>query len=130
MLKALVVEDNEFFRQTIVEIFQARIPGILVEGAEDGVEARAKLERFDPDFVLIDIQLPGENGLALCRAIRELKPKISIAVYTSYDFPEYRKAADQAGADHFAVKGQTSVVELISMVRQAGGLPDPGVEKK
>jgi DNA-binding NarL/FixJ family response regulator len=104
-----------------------------VEEAEDGTEARAKAARFQPDLVLMDIQLPGENGLDLCRCIRGERPGTTVIVCTSYDLPEYREAARRCGASHFVVKGSSTIDELLSLVGCAfsvGGDVSGGVGAK
>ena len=64
----------------------------------------------------MDIRLPGEIGLELTRRIKGLLPATSIAILTTYDFPEYRDAAYQKGADSFLVKGRIAMHELAKLL--------------
>ena len=64
----------------------------------------------------MDIRLPGANGLQLTRKIKEEFPEIHIAILTDYDFPEYRQAALQFGADRFFVKNSFNYDEVEALV--------------
>jgi DNA-binding NarL/FixJ family response regulator len=67
----------------------------------------------------MDIRLPGENGLVLTAKIKAIHPDITIAILTSYNLPEYRIAAEEAGAEYFLVKGVAEAGDIIEMVRSA-----------
>jgi DNA-binding NarL/FixJ family response regulator len=89
---------------------------VAFEEAADGKETLAKIDTFRPAIVFMDIRLPGETGLKLTQKIKELFPAISIVILTSYDFPEYRDAAYQNGADAFLVKGRVTMVEIAKLL--------------
>ena len=100
----LVVEDNVFFREVFTENFKERFPDLIVEVAATGDEALQKATEHPPDLMVLDIELGGINGLDVGRRIRSAFPGIKIAMFTSYDLPEYRQAAKGFGADWFLVK--------------------------
>ena len=114
--KTLIVEDNVSFRQTLLEILTARFPSMSIEEAGDGDEALQKIDLSTPDLIFMDIKLPGENGLQLTRKIKAKYSEVVVIVLTSYDFPEYREAAFQFGANHFMVKGQSTNEEILALV--------------
>lgn len=104
MVRALIVEDNLFFREAFKTSLHEHLPSVVLEEAGSGEEA---LERFDgapPDLIFTDIRMPGMNGLELAQKIKNDFPRIRIAMVTGYDFPEYRRAASQHGVDRFFVK--------------------------
>jgi DNA-binding NarL/FixJ family response regulator len=68
-------------------------------------------------MVFMDIRLPGKNGLDLTREIKGHHPNLVISIFTSYDLPEYRKIAEEYGADHFVLKDAVSGAEIAAMVR-------------
>jgi DNA-binding NarL/FixJ family response regulator len=104
MCKTLIVEDNSTFRQMLKEILSARFPAMEISEEPDGSELFSKLDAFHPNIVLMDIRLPGENGLELTKMIKTSYPDIIVVILTSYDLPEYRQAALQNKADHFVMK--------------------------
>lgn len=87
-----------------------------IECAADGKDALAKYASFYPQLILMDIRLPGENGLELTRKIRCNNKDVIIVILTSHDAPEYRQAADRNGANYFVSKSTTSSEELMDLV--------------
>ena len=116
MVKTLIVEDNDNFRQTLRSLLDSRFPSMTIEEAREGKEALEKVHTFDPDLIFMDIKLPEESGLEVSRRIRHFNPEVKIIILTSYDFPEYREAARNGGADHFISKGSSKAEELLALV--------------
>jgi len=108
MVKALVVEDSVFFRQSLRDLLNNRFPSMVIEEAADGEEALQKVDVFVPDLIFMDIKLPGENGLQITRKLRNQFRDVSIIILTYYDSPEHREAAFEYGANHFLPKGTPS----------------------
>ena len=117
MSSVLIVENNDFFRRSFKEILKMYIPSLSVYESVDGSDALAKIEQTSPDMVFMDIRLPGKNGLDLTREIKGHHPNLVISIFTSYDLPEYRKIAEEYGADHFVLKDAVSGAEIAAMVR-------------
>ena len=116
MLRALIVEDNAPFRQSLREMLCERFPTMVVDEAENGEEALQKVEASPPHLVFVDIKLPDKNGLEVTRKIKERYAQIRVIIITSYDLLEYREAADKYGADHFLAKGSSSREEIVALV--------------
>jgi DNA-binding NarL/FixJ family response regulator len=116
MDRTLIVEDNDAFRQTLRNLLCPRFPRMSFEEARDGEEALDKITEFQPDIILMDIKLPGENGLEITRKIRGSHCNAVIIILTSFDLPEYRQRAYQYGAKYFLSKASTTSRELISLV--------------
>src|SRR5207245_986441 len=86
----LVVEDHRSLRLSIVTWLQHRFPGSLVQGAESGEEALVHARSVNPDVVLMDINLPGIDGLeATCR-LKAQAPKTAVVILTTHDSPRHR----------------------------------------
>ncbi len=115
--KILIVEDNGSFRQILNESLRTSFPMATIYEAADGREALRQVEDSLPDFIIMDIGLPGENGLQLTRKIKSAHPNIIILVLTNLDLPEYQKAALQHGADCFLGKSSLSSTELKELVK-------------
>ncbi len=119
MPSVLIVENNDFFRRSFKEILKMYIPSLSVDESVDGSDALTKINQSPPDVVFMDIRLPGKNGLELTREIKGIHPNLVISILTSYDFPEYRKAAEEYGVDHFLLKDALTGAEIAAMVRAA-----------
>jgi len=110
-LRLLIVEDNNFFRQTLRESLQASFPEIVIDEAINGVEALERVDAFAPDLILMDMRLPGESGLGLTKKIKATYPDIIIFILTNYDSRESREAASRYGADRYIAKDSVKRVE-------------------
>ena len=116
MTKMLIVEDNKSFRQELKYLVASRFPHLNIEEAMDKNEALEKISSSLPDFIFMDINLRGENGLELTSKIKRTYSDIVIIIISSYDLPEYRNAAKQSGADYFVSKGGSSSGEILALV--------------
>jgi DNA-binding NarL/FixJ family response regulator len=100
----LVVEDHRSLRLSIVTWLQYRFPGSLVQGVESGEEALVHARAANLDVVLMDINLPGIDGLeATCR-MKAQAPKTAVVILTTHDTARHRLAAAQAGAAGYIAK--------------------------
>ena len=97
---------------------------MIIEEAGDGEEALRKIDCLFPNLILMDINLPGENGLELTRIIKADHPETPIIILTSYDLPECRQLARQHGANSFLVKGSSTLEELITEVESLRSASD------
>jgi two-component system response regulator YesN len=131
MLKTLLVEDNEPFRKAFKEMLYDSFPKMVVEEAADGKEALEKVDSFCPRLIFMDIRLPDESGLQLTQKIKAKYPEISIVMLTSYDLPEYRKAATSYGASHYLVKGSSDIGQITALVESlSDGSKDSPMKKE
>lgn len=115
-MKILIVEDNAFFRKTLKRFIAAYFPSARIELAETVEQAEAFIRSDAPDLIFMDIRLSGESGLKLTRKIKAAHPDIIVVVNTSYDLPEYKKAAFDVGADHFIPKSAMGAQETQRLV--------------
>jgi two-component system nitrate/nitrite response regulator NarL len=116
MPKTLLVEDNATFRQMTKDMLLARFPSMSVVEAANGNEALKEVNCDCPELILMDIKLPGKNGLELTREIKSQRPHVVVIILTSYDFPEYRDAANESGADYFLEKGSAKSNEIVALI--------------
>lgn len=113
-MKVLVAEDDPITRDGLREILENE--GYRVVAAADGAEALALFERESPDFVCLDVMMPGRDGFAVCRALREQHPAVPI-VFISAKGEEIDKVVGlELGADDFIVK-PFGVREVVARVR-------------
>lgn len=111
-MRIMLVEDSEIFREMFKEELLVRCPSAIVKTAANDEEAMKEVNSSPPQIIFMDLRLPGENGLQLTKKIKAQLPSVRIALLTSYDFPEYRQAALQYGADQFFVKDSFSWEEV------------------
>ena len=116
--KAMLVEDEEGFRRSLAELLRSRFPSMVLDEAANGSEAMEKLKNFLPQLIFMDIKLPGQNGLEITERIKALHPDINVIILTSYDFPEYREAARECGADCFLSKGSSTADQIQDVVEE------------
>ena len=112
----LIVEDNATFRSSLKDMLSSRFPTAGIREASDGPEALLKVSEEKPDLILMDIKLPGKNGLEVTRAIKNANADARIIIVTSYDIPEYREAAYKSGACRYFVKGSARSDEIAAAV--------------
>jgi len=114
--KVLVVEDDAGIRQSLFETLGGL--GFLVGEAANGEEALLRLKMVDYDAVLLDINMPGMGGLATCRRIFQLYPRLPIIMLTVRDSEEDKVEALDAGAHDYVTK-PFQLRELTARLRAA-----------
>jgi DNA-binding NarL/FixJ family response regulator len=114
--KTLIVEDSVSFRQLLKETLLSRFPMMEVLETGDGGEALKRAKAFSPDLVIVDIQLPGGNGLDLTKTLKAEYPNLKVIVLTMHDTPEYREAAYQLQANCFISKGSSTKEEILALI--------------
>lgn len=117
MFKTMLVEDSRSFRQLVKVNLQEQFPSMDIIEAADGVEAFRKIDSHPPNLILMDITLPGENGLELTRKIKADHPGVTVIILTSHDEPEYREAAIRSKANYFLSKGSIATDEIFKLVK-------------
>lgn len=116
-LKILLVEDNEHLREEMLD-FLAR-PGWTVQGVDCGEELNTYLSKNTPDVVLLDVNLPYEDGYSITARLRTTHPDIGIVLLTARVRPTDRATGYQAGADVYLTK-PTNTDELIAVIENLG----------
>ncbi|MBI3422189.1 MAG: response regulator transcription factor [Acidobacteria bacterium] len=102
MLSVLLVEDHAPMRATL-RLWLADLAAPITECA-NGAEVCASYAAERPDWVLMDIELPGQDGLAATRELLAAEPAARVLIVTTYDDAELRRAAQAAGARGYVLK--------------------------
>ncbi|MFC1867810.1 response regulator transcription factor [Thermodesulfobacteriota bacterium] len=118
MFKILVVEDNDLFRQTLMDSLKQQFPLFAIDEARDGKEAIVKTGTFLPDLIFMDIRLPGASGLELTKEIKFANPEVIIVIITSYDLSEYKEKATSSGASFFLPKISLTEEKITEIVKR------------
>ncbi|MFH1034915.1 MAG: response regulator [Pseudomonadota bacterium] len=114
--KILVVDDEPDIRDILCSLFQEF--GYEVAAAPGAREALSILEQEPIQVMLLDLNMPGMNGLDLCRAIRPRQPRARIFALTGYHRLFTPDSARQAGFDGFLTK-PADLHQLLELVRRA-----------
>jgi two-component system, OmpR family, response regulator MprA len=112
--RVLVVDDDPPLRRMLERTLVAE--GYDVTLAVDGGDALAAVQRLAPDVIVLDVALPGVDGLAVCRRLRSKGLATPILMLTARDAVPDRVAGLEAGADDYLVK-PFAVAELIARIR-------------
>jgi DNA-binding NarL/FixJ family response regulator len=131
-LRVLVAEDQKVVRDGLVALLRM-LPGIEVVGAAvDGDDAIAQALALAPDVVLMDLHMPGCDGVEATRRLTRARPGVHVVVLTSYSDDASVLAALRAGARGFLTKdaGAADILDAVSAVSQGKALLDPGVQRR
>jgi DNA-binding NarL/FixJ family response regulator len=116
VISVLLADDQPLLRRGFRMILEAE-DGVSVAGeAGDGAEAVELVRRVRPDVVLMDIRMPGMDGIEATRRIAAAEPGVRVLVLTTFDLDEYAFGALQAGASGFLLK-DVRPHELVAAVR-------------
>jgi len=118
MRSVLLVDDHPVVRQGIARILAAEIPDLALAEAENGASALDKLRARPAHLVLLDLTLPGDNGLSLLRKIRREFPSIPVMIVSMHPADQFAQRALQAGAVGYVAK-DSDPQELVQAVRAA-----------
>ncbi len=124
--RVLVVDDDALVRRMLERSLAAE--GFEVEAAADGGAALVAAERSAPDLVVLDVAMPGLDGLAVCRRLRAKGLPGAILMLTARDAVPDRVAGLEAGADDYLVK-PFAMEELVARLHALAGRGRDGAEQ-
>jgi two-component system response regulator NreC len=131
-IKVLIADDHTILRQGIKALLDNQAGIEVIGEAKDGREALTLIEHLLPDVILMDIAMPGLNGLEATRRIKKKFPKIKVLVLTMYTNEEYVFQILKAGANGYLVK-ETAFQDLISAIQAVyrdEAFMSPSISKK
>lgn len=115
-LRLLLVDDHALFREGLAGLFAYQNDFVIVGQAEDADSAVAQAEALRPDLVLMDVDLPGEDGASATRRITASMPETTVVMLTAYDDTDRLLEAIKAGAQGYLLKNIRSA-ELLDQLR-------------
>jgi DNA-binding NarL/FixJ family response regulator len=116
MIRILVVDDHPIVRDGLVTVLQDQADLHVVGSVGTAEEAVALAACLHPDVVLLDLELPGVDGVAAIPRLLEAAPAVRVLVFTAYDTDEQIFGAIQAGATGYLLKG-ADVAEIVRAIR-------------
>ena len=116
-IRTVVVDDSPFVLKTLSSFLERQHNFQLVGTATDGVHGVRRVVELEPDLVLMDLRLPGMNGLEATRQIKARPQAPTVIMVADDDTPESRAAASAAGTDGFVGK-QHMFTQLRTAIRK------------
>ena len=131
-IRLLIADDHTLVRQGLSALFIATPDVEVVGEAASGGEAIAKAGELQPDVILMDIQMPGVNGIEATRQILQEQPGMGIIVVTMLDDDNSVFAAMRAGARGYVLKGadKAEVLKTIRAVAAGEALFGPAIAQR
>ncbi|MGA9351401.1 MAG: response regulator transcription factor [Anaerolineae bacterium] len=121
MLKVFVADDSTLVRERLAELI-SEIEGVEVVGqAGDARQALEAIQHLRPDAVILDIRMPGNNGIQVLEAIKKSAAAPVVIVLTVFPYPQYRKKCLEAGAEYFFDKATEfeQVAEVLKKIQDS-----------
>ncbi|HEY5049756.1 MAG TPA: response regulator transcription factor [Acidothermaceae bacterium] len=132
-VRIVVADDHEVVRAGFAELLDTRPDFSVVGIASDGAEAVRLCRDLQPDVVLMDVRMPGMDGIEATRRLAELGPIAPrVIILTTFDLDEYVYEALRAGASGFLLKDVTAerLFEAVRVVADGEALLAPGVTRR
>jgi DNA-binding NarL/FixJ family response regulator len=132
MIRILVVDDHPVVRDGLALVLGTQPDFEVVGEASDGAQAVAKACELQPDVILLDLEMPGVDGLSALHQFRQKAPDVRVIVFTAFDTDERIIKAVQAGAKGYLLKGapRAELFEAVRVVAAGGSLLQPVVASK
>ena len=119
----LIVDDDLLARRAIAE-YLSLVSDFTVQGAAaTAEEALALVQDSPPDMVLLDVRMPGMDGIEACARIRQLAPDAIIIMMTSFDDEDLLRRAVAAGASGYLLKNVRAAQLIVALRAAPQGLP-------
>ncbi|MCA2002143.1 MAG: response regulator transcription factor [Chloroflexi bacterium] len=131
-MKILICDDQAVIRDGLEMLLNLERDFQVVGAAQDGAEALELIAKKQPDVVLMDLKMPGMNGIEAIREIRARHPNVKTLVLTTYDDDEWLFDAIRAGASGYLLKDtpRQKIVEAIRGTAEGKSFVDPSVAGK
>ena len=122
MLRILIADDHPVFRQGLRQILNEASDMVVTDEVSDGLEVLGRVRAGCCDVVLLDISLPGRNGIDILKQLKKERPKLPVLMLTMHPEEQYAIRALKAGASGYLTKESTPD-ELVTAIRKvsAGG---------
>jgi len=132
MIRVLVADDQALVRDGFRMILDEQEDIEVVGDAADGLEAVARARELRPDLVLMDVRMPGRDGLEATRELLRELPETHVLILTTFDLNEYVYEAMRAGASGFLLKDvpRRQLIEGVRTVAAGEALLAPAITRR
>ena len=128
-IRILVADDHPMLREGLVAVLSTQPDFEVVGEAADGAEVVRLAGALRPDVILLDLEMPGVDGVEALEGLREAGSEARAIVFTAYDTDERTLGALRAGARGYLLKGASrqEIFDAVRTVHAGGSLLEPGV---
>jgi DNA-binding NarL/FixJ family response regulator len=122
-IKVFIVDDSLIVREHLVTMLDELVGIEIVGQAENVADAISGIRTLRPDVVILDIRMPGGNGIDVLQTIKQDEAAPMVIILTNYPYPGYRQKCLQAGADFFLDKSTEfgQIPELFERFERGAG---------
>jgi two-component system, NarL family, response regulator NreC len=130
-IRVILVEDHQIVREGLKALLDGRDDIEVIAEADNGRDAVEAAKRDQPDVVVMDLNMPGLNGVDATKAIREHAPNTRILILSMYSTEEHVRPAIRAGAGGYLIKGSglSDLVAAIQAVAAGNAFFSPEIAK-
>lgn len=131
-IRIVIADDHAIFRNGFKLLLKGQAEIVLVGEAENGIQLLELIEEAKPDLALVDIRMPGGNGIEACRQIKEQHLGIGVIILTTFDDEHFIIDLLNAGADGYLLKNtnSTELQAAVKAVCEGRQYYTPAVAKK
>ena len=115
-IRILIADDHPVVRDGLVAMLETQPDFEIVGQASTGVEVVENARNVQPDVILLDLEMPGIDGVEALQLLHDQQPGVNVIVFTAFDTDERILSAIQAGAQGYLLKG-TPRNELFNAIR-------------
>ncbi|HKP12958.1 MAG TPA: response regulator transcription factor [Blastocatellia bacterium] len=128
-MKVLIVDDHPVVRRGLRQILADEYKALVAGEAQNAQEALRLIREQDWDIVVLDISMPGRNGLEVLKEVRQLRPKLPVLILTSYPEEQYAIRMLKAGARGYMTKegAPEHLIEAVRKVTRGGYYVSPSL---
>jgi two-component system response regulator NreC len=132
MPRVLIVDDHAFIRRGVQTILHSFPEWEFCGEAENGKEAIRLADELKPEVIIMDVSMPGLNGIEATRAIRKTQPDIKIVLLTLHESAELLRSAFRAGARGYLLKtdAEQELVKALTVVVGEGSYISPKMDSE
>ena len=129
MIRVLLYDDSEAVRSSVSELLNNTQGFLLVGAFADVMSVELQVEELKPDIVLMDINMPGKNGIQATQLIKATHPQIKVMIQTAFDNDEHVFGSLKAGAEGYLLKSASAdkIIKAIDDVFNGGAIMTPSI---
>jgi DNA-binding NarL/FixJ family response regulator len=132
MPRVLIVDDHAFIRRGVQTILHPYPEWEFCGEAENGKDAIRLADELKPEIIIMDVSMPGLNGIEATRAIRKSQPEVKVVLLTLHESAELLRSAFRAGARGYLLKtdAEQELVKALSVVAGEGAYISPKMDSE